>query len=149
MITTSLAFADARSDYGYLSQFREMLKSENLCIDDLEDIPGILQVAIYEGKIIGGYGLEIFGDEALFRSLIVSEELRGMGLGIEIMKEAFNQSKNYEIKTLYLLTTTADKFFLRHGFKVIERNSVPESIGGTTEFISFCPDTAVCMNKNL
>jgi amino-acid N-acetyltransferase len=53
------------------------------------------------------------------------------------------------IEEFYLLTTTADKFFARNGFEVIDRNKVPSSIAGTNEFDSICPATAVCMRKLL
>jgi len=44
-----------------------------------------------------------------------------------------------------LLTTTADGFFQKQGWKVIHRNEVPEKIKTSTEFASICPSTAICM----
>ncbi len=54
-----------------------------------------------------------------------------------------------QIKTLYLLTLTAEGFFSKLGFNNLDRKNVPETLQGTEEFRSLCPDTAVCMVKNI
>ena len=102
-----------------------------------------------DGELIGAVGLEVFGLDALLRSLIVAPNYRGKGLGIQLVDGIEAHAHDIGVTSLYLLTTTADRFFDRHGYERIERNSVPEAIGATTEFVSFCPDTAVCMRKGL
>ncbi|MGH7620943.1 MAG: arsenic resistance N-acetyltransferase ArsN2, partial [Gemmatimonadaceae bacterium] len=51
------------------------------------------------------------------------------------------------IDELYLLTTTAERFFAELGFRTIDRADVPASVRGSVEFTSACPDTAVAMNR--
>ena len=141
-----VTYSDAFTDTGSLQSLKDLLQSEKLCYDDLEDISGILQLARSDnGDLIGGYGLEIFGKDALLRSVVVNKIFKATGKGIEIVNEAITMAKSRKVNHLYLLTTTADKFFLKFGFKVIPRNSVPESIANTNEFKTFCPDTAVSM----
>ncbi len=53
------------------------------------------------------------------------------------------------IEALVLLTETAEAFFTRHGYLVIERESVPDEIKQSAEFQSLCPDSAICMTKSL
>jgi amino-acid N-acetyltransferase len=53
------------------------------------------------------------------------------------------------IKTLYLLTTTAEGFFLKRGFLRIEREGVPAEIRSTEEFKSLCLATALCMARQI
>ena len=53
------------------------------------------------------------------------------------------------IRTLYLLTTTAEGFFARRGYACAERTSVPDAILATEEFRGICPSTAACMAKPL
>jgi N-acetylglutamate synthase-like GNAT family acetyltransferase len=51
------------------------------------------------------------------------------------------------VRQFYLLTTTAEAFFARRGFRKIARQSVPAAIGDTREFKSLCPSSAICMTR--
>jgi N-acetylglutamate synthase-like GNAT family acetyltransferase len=50
---------------------------------------------------------------------------------------------------LYLLTTTAERYFPSFGFHPIRREQVPAGIRETEEFRSACPASAVVMERNL
>ena len=146
MKNVTLDFEDAIANSDSRKHLKGLLEFEKLCYDDLDTIKGVLQaVRSEEGIVIGGYGLEFFGKDALFRSVVVNREFRNYGIGKEIVKEALSKASKKRIENKYLLTTTADKFFKKFDFLVIPRNSVPETIANTTEFKTFCPDTAVCM----
>ncbi len=127
-----------------------LLAAADLCHDDLtlEHLAHFLTLRD-GGELIGAVGLEVFGSDALLRSLIVASSHRGEGLGIQLVEGIEAHAHDIGVTSLYLLTTTADRFFDRHGYARIERASVPEAIGATTEFVSFCPDTAVCMRMRL
>ena len=127
-----------------------LLAAADLCHDDLAPEHMAHFLTIREGgELIGTVGLEVFGSDALLRSLIVASSHRGEGLGIQLVEGIEAHAHDIGVTSLYLLTTTADRFFDRHGYEQIERASVPEAIGATTEFVSFCPDSAVCMRKRL
>ena len=49
------------------------------------------------------------------------------------------------IREFYLLTTTAQEYFRKRGFKVIDRDEVHPQLLGSEEFRGACPDSAVCM----
>jgi amino-acid N-acetyltransferase len=51
------------------------------------------------------------------------------------------------VKSLYLLTTTADRFFAGLGFRRLQREMAPLAIKSTSQFSSLCPATAVLMSK--
>jgi amino-acid N-acetyltransferase len=51
------------------------------------------------------------------------------------------------IPALYLLTTTAERYFPRFGFEVVERAEVPDDVRTTAEFTSACPASAVVMRR--
>jgi hypothetical protein len=53
------------------------------------------------------------------------------------------------IEVLAVLTETAEAFFKRHGYEVIERAYVPDEIRQGAEFQALCPASAVCMAKSL
>ena len=50
---------------------------------------------------------------------------------------------------LHLLTTTAERFFTRHGFVVADRASAPPAIRQTREFADLCPASAAYLTKDL
>jgi amino-acid N-acetyltransferase len=101
------------------------------------------------GDILGVIGLEIFGRLALLRSLGVDPRFRKRGLAAQLMKKAEEYAASLEIEELYLLTMTAESFFLKRGYQRIERNSGPPAIRGTAEFQGLCPVSSMLMIKQL
>jgi amino-acid N-acetyltransferase len=51
--------------------------------------------------------------------------------------------------TVFLLTTTAERFFARFDFEQITRDEVPPSVRRSVEFESACPAAAIVMRKPL
>ena len=100
-------------------------------------------------RLIGAVGVETYGDSALLRSLVVQPEWRGRGLGRRLLEYALTASRNRNVRTVYLLTTSAEGFFAPLGFERCDRATVPHAIARTSEFASLCPASAVCMRQQL
>jgi len=100
-------------------------------------------------NLIGLVGLEVFPPYALLRSLAVAESLRGQGLGIKLLTQIEKLAKENKIKDIYLLTTTAEKFFAKHSYKEIARDAAPAVIKATSEYCDVCPASATVMKKRL
>ncbi len=100
-------------------------------------------------EILGVIGLELFGRSALVRSLAVHPRQRNQGWASRLEKKAEEYAASSKIQVLYLLTTTAEKFFQKRGFCKIDRGSAPEEIRGTAEFQGLCPISSVLMMKKL
>ncbi len=94
-------------------------------------------------------GLELFGEVALLRSLAVAEFLRGKGTGGALLAHAEEQARRAGIRRLYLLTTTAERFFLERGFVRASRESAPDEIRATREFAGICPASSSFLVKTL
>lgn len=94
-------------------------------------------------------GLEVFGPDALLRSLVVPPAARGKGLGISIVEALIVEAKKNGIERLWLLTTTAADFFAAIGFEAAERAEAPPSIQTTREFRDLCPASAAFMKLDL
>ena len=94
-------------------------------------------------------GLELFGEVALLRSLAVASSRRGSGLGSRLVAHAERHARDQGVQSLFLLTTTAEKFFLRRGYTRIPRDEAPAAIKGTREFSGICPASSAFMVKNL
>ncbi len=97
----------------------------------------------------GVVGIELYGEVALLRSLAVDKGARGRGCGKRLVQEAERYAARCGVKRLYLLTTTAERFFQALGYAKVDRDSVPDPIRGTTEFTSLCSASAVVMAKDL
>lgn len=97
----------------------------------------------------GVVGLEVFGCVALLRSLGVAEEARGAGCGRALVEGIEAHARQRGVSDLYLLTTTAEAFFVRLGYTRMERDQAPGPITRTKEFSDLCPGSAVLMMKRL
>jgi amino-acid N-acetyltransferase len=132
-----------------LIAIRALLESAGLPTSDLTSARPEF-VAIHEGEsLVAAGALQRFGPSALLRSVVVSSARRGTGLGGSIVSELERIAREARIARLILLTQTADKFFARRGYQVIERSAAPVDVQGSEEFRSLCPTSAVCMAKVL
>jgi amino-acid N-acetyltransferase len=102
-----------------------------------------------DGSPTGLVGLEIYGTDALLRSLVGDETARGKGLGSALVDHAEQYAASKSVRSIYLLTTTAEAFFKRLGYERIDRSRAPPSIKETHEFASLCPASSAFMVKTL
>lgn len=130
-------------------EIRDLLKSVQLPFEDIENGFGHFLLARQEDQLIGCVGLQICDEDALLRSLAVSQNARNQGLGKSLTREILEYASRLNLRQIYLLTTTAENFFAKHGFVVTNRTQAPDAIRATSEFSSLCPSTAVFMSKQL
>lgn len=106
-------------------------------------------VARRAGRVIGSAALEMYPDGALLRSVAVAREVRGRGIGRTLTEAAIALSQSLRVPAIYLLTTTAERYFPKLGFEQTDRGVVPESVKASVEFKSACPASAIVMRKLL
>lgn len=99
--------------------------------------------------LVGVIGLEPLGRVGLLRSLAVAEDERGRGLGIALTHALERRARDLGIADLYLLTTTAERFFSKLGYRRVPRTGAPTAIQGTREYRELCADSSVCMVKRI
>jgi amino-acid N-acetyltransferase len=126
-----------------------LLERNHLPVDGLQDHLATTLVARENGKIIGSAALEVYTDGALLRSVAVAPEAQGQGLGHRLTEAAVRMAATVNVPAIYLLTTTAERFFPRFGFERIARTDVPATVQASIEFTSACPASAVVMRKSL
>jgi amino-acid N-acetyltransferase len=100
-------------------------------------------------ELEGVVGLELFGTVALLRSLAVVSSRRKAGLGSKLVTHAEEYARNKGIKSLYLLTNTAESFFKHRGYQSTARDDAPAAIRQTREFSELCPVSSAFMVKHL
>jgi len=101
------------------------------------------------GELAGAVGLEIYGGDALLRSLVVAPSQRGSGTGRALVREIGALARDRGVARLYLLTTTAAEFFERVGFVRTGRGDVPASVTASKQFQGLCPSSAVCLTARV
>lgn len=106
-------------------------------------------VAESDTGISGVAGLELYADGALLRSVAVAGEQRGRGLGGRLVGLALERARAAGVPAVWLLTTTADAWFPRYGFRVAGRETAPPGVSGSIEFREACPASAVAMVLDL
>ena len=130
-------------------QLITLLQTENLPTEDISRELSHFFVIAEAGNIIGAIGLELYGKNGLLRSLIVDRYYRNQSLASILLDALLVYAAKQGINSLYLITTTAEKYFARKTFTVISRALIPLSISSSREFSTLCPATATVMLKNI
>lgn len=128
---------------------RLLVESHLPTIGVAEFLPGFL-VAEHDGAIVGVVGVEDCCREyALLRSTAVAPGWRSRGLGRQLVERAIADAEGRGTKALYLLTTTAERYFPSLGFHTTTREAVPAEVRSTAEFQGACPASATVMTREL
>src|SRR5690242_21186560 len=133
----------ARSDD--LAAVERLLVDNALPLDGVRDALPTFVVAEAGDEIVGVAGLEVCCNNALLRSVAVANTWRSRGLGRALVTRVVSDAEARGLRALYLLTTTAERYFPSFGFRPITRAEVPVDIRQTAEFQSACPASAVVM----
>ena len=139
---------DAATDRD-LPGVRRLLDQHHLPLDGVDDHVQTMVVAREGSTVVGTAAVELYADGALLRSVAVDPSIQGRHLGHELTEAALRVARVNGIDTVYLLTTTAEKFFPKLGFEPITRDQVPVTVQASLEFRSACPASAVAMRKRL
>lgn len=104
---------------------------------------------VRSGYLVGAVALEPYGNVGLLRSLAVEPGFRGEGLGRALVSFVEEEAMRMNIRSLYLLTTTAAAFFAQLGYQRAERGEAPAPIRMSSQFSVLCPSNAHLMVKHL
>ena len=132
-----------------LLKINELLSKNALGSDDIKAHLEYFFVATQSDSIIGVAGLEVIGKYGLLRSVAVDERFRGCGIAASLCSTLEERAVQRGIRRLYLLTESADQYFLTRGYTVVSRDNVPLAIRKTRQFSILCPDSATLMERRL
>jgi amino-acid N-acetyltransferase len=102
-------------------------------------------VAEADARVVGVVGMEKRGNYGLLRSTAVAPEWRGKHVAKRLVEQIIADAESQGVNALYLLTTTAERYFPNFGFEVTARDVVPQDIKATEEFREACPASATVM----
>jgi amino-acid N-acetyltransferase len=132
-----------------LGPVESLLTSLKLPTSGVADWIDRFWLAESEGKVVGIAGLEVYGDGALLRSVAVDPGWRNQRIARRLTERALDAARQAGNNSVFLLTTTADRYFPGLGFERIGRELVPPGVQQSVEFRGACPDSAVIMRRIL
>jgi len=128
-----------------LEAVERLLTASGLPLDGVREALPTFVVAEAGDDLVGVAGLEVCCDNALLRSVAVAPTWRSHGLGRALVTRVISDAEARGIHALYLLTTTAERYFPSFGFREISRDAVPADVRDTAEFREACPASATVM----
>jgi len=128
-----------------LDAIKALLEASKLPTDGVEEHWKTFLIARDGEKVVGVGGAEAYQFAALIRSIAVTPEYRKHGIGRRLVRQLLDRLASRGLREFYLLTTSAEEYFRKRGFKTIDRDEVHPQLLSSREFQGACPDTAVCM----
>ena len=124
-----------------------LLREANLPVADVDPQLTHFFVGDHNGTILAAIGLEHYGEAALLRSLVTAEAWRNKGLASQLVERLLLYAREKGVRHIYLITTTAEKFFQQKGFEITGRPVVHTALLQSREFNGLCPSTAAVMYR--
>ncbi len=132
-----------------LPRIEAILKGHRLPLDGVTEQVDRFLVAVVSGEIAAVACAERYGNDRLLRSVAVEPTLRNTGLGGRLVGELLRQAERERADTVGLLTTTAEQYFARFGFRRVRWEELPASLSSSAELKGACPRSAAAMLLDL
>lgn len=122
-----------KPDVSHIDTMQELVKEEvdngNILLRTHDEMANTIRsytVVEVDGVMAGFTALHIHSPRlAEVRSLVVSKNFRGLKLGQKLVEACIDEGKKYKLDQILSLTY-AQKFFESVGFRVIDKEQIPE-----------------------
>ena len=132
-----------------LPAVEQLLRNSELPTVGVKDFINDFLVAEAGKDIVGVVGMEYCCNYGLLRSTAVAPGWRSKGVARQLVEQIIARAESRGTNALYLLTTTAERYFPSFGFEKTTRDAVPPEIQATDEFRGACPASATVMSRQL
>lgn len=136
-------------DHSEIKAVKELLQLSNLPYSDISEAPVHFFGIKENNKLVAIGALEIYGINAILRSLAVHQTHQNHGYGKQMVRFLENKAIEKGIKNLFLLTSTAADFFKKLAYLPQQRDLCPPEILSSSQFRDICPQSASCLFKKL
>jgi amino-acid N-acetyltransferase len=106
-------------------------------------------VARADDAVAGAAAVECYGEAGLLRSVVVSGDRHGTGVGRALVAAAEGLASASGVRSLYLVTETAEGWFSRLGYEVVAQYEARAAVGSSVELGLACATTGVAMRRTL
>lgn len=128
-----------------IDAIKRLLVASNLPTAGVDEHWKTFIVAREGDRVVACGGAEAYQFAALIRSIAVEQEYRKQGLGRRLVRQLLDRLASRGLREFYLLTTDAEAYFKKRGFKTIDRDEVHPQLLASREFQDACPESAICM----
>ncbi len=126
-----------------------LLVHSALPLDGARDHLDAFVLALDDGALVATAAIEAYASTGLLRSVAVAEGHRGRGIGEAVLRLTILEARRRDMRTLHLLTTTAENYFGRRGFAKASRADAPPELQASAEFKGACPASATFMTMTV
>lgn len=126
-----------------------LLIRSKLPLDGARDHLDAFLLALDDGTVVATAAIEAYASAGLLRSVAIAESHRGRGIGEAVLRLMILEARRRNVRTLHLLTTTAESYFGRRGFAKTPRANAPIELQASAEFRGACPASATFMSMNV
>lgn len=118
---------------GDVPAIQAILRAGNL-LDNFSQCRFVLK-ASFQGKIIGGIGIEFWDGFVSLRGLIVAKELKRQGVGKALVAEAVKLCQRTGAEGIYAYTLFWNiRFFSSCGFVHVPKETAPAGVAASADF---------------
>lgn len=136
-----------------LASGAELVQLLSECALPTADISPVTPVKFFgireEGTLAATIGLELYDAVGLLRSLAVLPAFRKRGFASELVTFAESFAVRHGVESMFLLTDTAEPFFLQLGYVPTARDAAPAAIRASSQFSELCPASAALLSKDI
>ena len=125
-----------------IPRIEELITGEHLPAYGLDEFLETFFVLADGEHVVGCAGLEVYGEAALLRSVVVAPERRRREEGRRLVKAALAEARRRGVARVYLFTMNAGVFFGRLGFREVEPEEFEEAVRASRQYeaVSRMPD---------
>jgi amino-acid N-acetyltransferase len=129
-------------------ELEALLASADLPLEGIAAVyPEGFAIARVGDELVGAAGVELHGEHALLRSVVVAPAHRGRRIADVLVADRTTWASTNGARTLWLLTTAAEDYFARLGFTRVARAALPGALAASTQLELPACSTAVAMTK--
>jgi N-acetylglutamate synthase-like GNAT family acetyltransferase len=128
-----VALRTARTDD--VPEIERLLAAEWLPPMAIKEFISSFWVLESDGRVVGCAGIEIYGEAAVLRSVVVAPELRGTGEGDRLVRTALDYVKEQQARRVYLFTMHAAPFFARYGFAPVTTDDFEPAVRDSWQYV--------------
>ena len=125
-----------------IPRIEALITGEHLPAYGLDDFLETFFVLADGEHIVGCAGLEVYGEAALLRSVVIAPERRRRDEGRRLVEAALMEARRRGIARVYLFTMSAGGFFGRLGFRLVRPEEFEEAVRASRQYeaVSRIPD---------
>ena len=112
----------------------ELITGEHLPAYGLDEFLETFFVLTDGDEVVGCAGLEVYGEAALLRSVVVAPERRRRDEGRLLVGAALSEARRRGVARVCLFTMSADAFFGRLGFREVQPEEFEEAVRASRQY---------------